>query len=80
MATWRACFETPNFLFEAFESTKNRAILALYCGWHTHSLETGADMGYLAKYSDDIETHKIHKGECYRDRDMDKPLVRLSPQ
>ena len=64
---WRAKFETPNFLFEAFGLCREHAWAVLKKGWEEHAKHTGAEPDYLEQYAEDVYFDTITTGVCQRD-------------
>ena len=64
---WLAHFETPNFTFNSYGSTRDEAILALREGWNEHSVSYAADPDYLSEFIDDVDCYEITALSCYRD-------------
>lgn len=64
---WMAQFETPNFTFEAFGTTRDNAWKALKEGWDKHAREFDAEPDYLEKYAEDVNYKVVSSGGCFRD-------------
>ena len=71
MTIYKALFETPRFIFEAYGETKDDALRALRFGWVRHCGEYDAERQYLDKYWDDVSVVELTLGHCYRDHHDD---------
>lgn len=62
-----AKLETRNFSFEGYGTDESYAKIALLAGLRQHGKEYGLGEDWYHEFADDIHTHRIVFGRCYRD-------------